>query len=580
MKKIAVFDLETDPFKAGRSPVPFLAGFFDGERTRIFKGKNCVAECYALMRKFGGYIYAHNGGKFDFRYLLPHLTKDKAELFAINGRAASFRLENGTEFLDSFCVLPVALKATGGKKDIDYRKLERDVRDEHMSEIIEYLKQDLYVLHEKVTEFVGEYGFGITLAGRTFAQFKEKFGIHPPKTNEFFDRRFRDYYYGGRVEFFELGPIKGTFKLIDINSAYPHAMTRGHAFGLEFETRDSLPGDRQTLETSFVRFIGRARGLPFRGEDKSLSFGEHAGEFFATGWELANAIDFGDVEIDAVISCLIPTETRNFSEFVHHFYGMKKKAEKGSSDELFAKFFLNSSYGRFALNPREFVDVKMTAYREEPEENIVWRKKVCAFVKMKHPELRGKKFREMAAAYWDKFADKWTIANDFEDDGITIWEKPVEIKSNSFFNVATAASITGCVRANLARALRSVKRPVYCDTDSIICSDTGKLRLGTDLGEWKLEAVSKKDGLHIAGKKLYAMEIADDPKGKKWKFASKGVRLKPEQIVRVAKGEKIVSKLDAPTFSIFTSQSVAGSERDFVERTTVRDDFRKRRSRK
>lgn len=576
MKPIATFDLETDPFKTGRSPVPFLAGFYDGKTIRIWKGENCVRECYRVMRKFDGYIYAHNGGKFDFRYLLPYLHKDKAELRPIKGRAARFVLPNKTEFRDSYCILPVPLKATGTKLEIDYRKFERNVRHKHMDEIIEYFKQDLRGLHEKVTEFVSEYGFGMTLAGRTFDQFKKHFGIEPPKTTEFHDRQFRRFYYGGRVEFFELGHLKGSFKLIDINSAYPAAMVKPHAFGVEFEELGREP--KRDAEQCFFRFVGSCSGgLPWRDEKtKTLSFGPREGEFFVTGWEYLAAKKAGVLRADEIISVYRPTETRDFAEFVNHFYTMKRKADKGSSEELFAKLLLNSSYGRFALDAREFRDTRMEDYGDEPAENKTNRKKVEKLVRKKFPKLRGEAYRLKCAAYWQAFEGRWELANTFEDEGISVWERQSEMKSNAFFNVATAASITGCVRAFMFESLRAVKRPVYCDTDSIICEDTGDLKLGSDLGEWKLECESEKDGVWVAAKKLYALKIKG---GKKpWKLASKGVRLSAEEICRVANGEKIKTTLEAPTFSIYTTRSVKGSAADFVTRTTQRDDLRKRRA--
>jgi hypothetical protein len=581
MKPIAVCDVETDPFKKFRSPQPFLAGWFDGKRTRTFWGKNCIRDCWKSMRKElrGYYIYWHNGGKFDARYFMPYLHKAKAVCKPIKGRMARFDLPDGTQFRDSYCLLPVPLKATGQKVEIDYRKFERHCREKHREEIMRYFKVDLTVPYEKVKEFVELYGFGMTMAGRTFDQLKKNFGIDPPKTNEFHDKGFRRYYYGGRVEFFRLGRCPGKYKLIDINSAYPNAMLQKHAFGLEFHATEKLPKNESVLQTCFVRFIGRSRGgLPFRGLDGSLSFLPHDGEFFVTGWEFVAARSAGAVQVREVVECLRPLECRDFSGFVNYFYKQKREAVKGSSEELFAKLFLNSAYGRFALNPREFRDVMMTDYAEEPEENEASRKKIKKYVKAKHPGIRGEAFRLLCADYWAGFDGKWERANDFEDIGVSIWERACEVRSNGFFNVATAASITGCVRAHMFESLRRVKNPVYCDTDSIICEDTGKLPLGAGLGEWKLEAESTRGGVHIAGKKLYAFELAPAYRknGKKWKLASKGVKLTAEEIVRVARGEVVKSTLIAPTFSLFTTRSVKGSKQDFITRTVRRDDQRRK----
>jgi len=542
------------------------------------------------MRKHlkGHYIYWHNGGKFDARYFLPYLIKAKAKLLPIKGRMARFILPDGTEFRDSYCLLPISLKSTGEKIEIDYRKMERNRREKHREEIITYWKQDLKLLHDKVSEFVAEYGFGMTLAGRTFDQLKKRFDICPPKCDEFHDATFRKFYYGGRVEFFSLGNPKGIFRMFDINSAYPAAMCKEHAFGLDFEATEKLPRNPETLKRCFVRLIGKSSGgLPFRDDSGSLSFAAHTGEFFVTGWEVEAAKRLGKLDIMEVIECLRPLETKSFKKFVDHFYTMKREAKKGSSEETFAKLFLNSSYGRFGLNPRDFRDVKLTAYLAEPEENEELRKTVKKVILKRRPGIRGESLKEKCVDLWKGLSGKWELANSFDDIGVSIWEKEVPIRSNSFFNVATAASVTGAVRAFMMESLAKVKNPVYCDTDSIMCEDAGELKLGRELGEWKLECETEADGVHIAGKKLYAMKVTKpywkkedrlEKDDRKWKLASKGVRLSPSEIVRCAAGEEIASTLIAPTFSLFTTKSIKGSQADFLTRRINRDDKRKRRN--
>ncbi len=154
-------------------------------------------------------------------------------------------------------------------------------------------------------------------------------------------------------------------------------------------------------------------------------------------------------------------------------------------------------------------------------------------------------------------------------------------KPMQFNNVATAASITGCVRAFLARSMAQCKGVLYCDTDSIIARDTSRLSLGNELGEWKLE--KECDEIYIAGKKLYAAHDyrgtpPQPPEGKKpewkeWKTASKGVRLTADEICQVAQDETdkgISYSFEAPNFSVFSGVT-------FTKRTVRRDDQRKKK---
>lgn len=532
MKLIGAGDMETDPFKQGRFPVPFTVGFFDGKIYRDWWGPNCVRDFVAHLKKsrWEGYIYFHNGGRFDFHFLLPYLPRD-VEIQAVKSRIAKIKAW-GVEFRDSFLLLPVGL-AHYAKEKFDYRWLEADVRESHKPAIRAYQKSDVFNLHAMVTDFIEEYGLGLTLAGRTFHILKHEFNLDPPKLSERHDTKFREFYYGGRVQFFKLGRLPGPWVLLDINSAYPRAMMEEHWFGASYEVRDSLPRSKKKLGQSFVDFTGEGGGaLPVRGLDGAVLFPLGVHRFQVTGWEFLAARETGHLKVHQVHLVYVPQHCENFRAYVEKFYRGKAaaKAKGDKAGELFNKLILNSLYGRFALNPREFKDVILMPYGKFP------------------PQKEG-----------------WSIARDFENAGLTLWERKTKVRHNSFFNVCTAASITGWVRAYLWRSLCAVKEPVYCDTDSIICRHPRKLRIGKNLGEWKKEGRARR--VHIAGKKLYAAELTDGT----WKCAAKGVKLSPRQICAVARGEVRTMTFDAPSYSLFGADS-------FTTRRVRRDDQRKRRN--
>jgi hypothetical protein len=68
----------------------------------------------------------------------------------------------------------------------------------------------------------------------------------------------------------------------------------------------------------------------------------------------------------------------------------------------------------------------------------------------------------------EDYPDGWTQHS--KNGDFCIWERPSP-RRGGFYNIATAASITGAARANLLRNLSLSDRPIYCDTDSIICED-------------------------------------------------------------------------------------------------------------
>jgi hypothetical protein len=153
--------------------------------------------------------------------------------------------------------------------------------------------------------------------------------------------------------------------------------------------------------------------------------------------------------------------------------------------------------------------------------------------------------------------------------------KPIPENKHRFYNAATAASITGYVRAMLFRAISQVDIPLYCDTDSIACLDTRSLPLGAGLGAWKVEG--DFDEYAIVGKKTYAFHKAGHPRNHDkdekhqylhWKTACKGVQLDPAQIYNCASGETITHSPLVPTYSvkrqqpIFTDRQVRSTAKD------------------
>ena len=124
-----------------------------------------------------------------------------------------------------------------------------------------------------------------------------------------------------------------------------------------------------------------------------------------------------------------------------------------------------------------------------------------------------------------------------------------------FYNLATAASITGFVRAMLWRAICVADTPVYCDTDSITAKGFGaNVKLSPALGDWEVEY--NYDRVVICGKKLYAMHVAGEKPHKvsAWKMASKGARLTHREMIKIASGEKVQFNNIVPTFSMSKSK--------------------------
>lgn len=509
--KTATIDYETDPFLYGRIPRPFVAGFYSEEiGFKYFWGERCIEDLLQFLDDLREphTIYAHNGGKFDFFLMLEHLQNP---LKIINGRIV--KCAYGIHTLqDSYAILPVPLSAYQ-KDSIDYEKLESHLREKHAPEILSYLETDCRALHSLVSRFIARFGPRITIGGTAIKELKR---IHPfDSQKQAHDERYRPYYFGGRVQAFETGILPGKWHVYDVNSMYPYTMREFlHPTGAAYISTYSGILDKKGRISGiadapfyFARIHCQQQGaFPVRVKNEPLNFDVPEGEFYVTSHELKAAIELGLVQNVKVIEAHVPMQTISFGDYVDTFMAEKVAAKKAKNkgDEIIAKLMLNSAYGKFGQNPENYFDYEIHI-DSEPE------------------------------------GDEWEIY--FAAPGKpSIWRKPSG--TQAFYDVATAASITGAARSVLLRAIHAAKRPVYCDTDSIICESLDLPLDDSALGKWKLEASG--DCIAVAGKKLYALRD-----GKTYpKIASKGARLEGREIFDLCRGNAVEWKNDAPSFSL------------------------------
>ena len=126
MNKVAVLDLETDPFEYGILVKPFVAGFYDGSRCITIWDPDCVRRLVLELEseKEPLTIYAHNGGRFDFFYFMPYIS---SALRIINGRIVKAAMGKH-ELRDSYAIMPFPL-ADYDKDSIDYDLLRPATRE-------------------------------------------------------------------------------------------------------------------------------------------------------------------------------------------------------------------------------------------------------------------------------------------------------------------------------------------------------------------------------------------------------------------------------------------------------------------
>lgn len=521
---IYTFDIETDPFLYGRRPEPFACGVFTGHDYKRFWGGDCIQQAHDYIVSLPpGIIYAHNGGRFDILgYCMLWVLG--LPMRVINNRivrATMSCLEGTHQLRDSYAIFPFRLadyKGKTQKKEIAITKLEASEiwtldkiqttsRELYKDEILEYLEWDCRSLWELVTGFIALYGPELTIGTTAMKQLKSMHTFETLPSQA--DDEIRSlYFYGGRVDCLQTGIIHGDFKLYDVNSMYPYVMANyDHPIGAA-----RMISKRITDDTCFITATGKNhRAFPIRKKDGGLDYTIRWGKFSVSRHEWDTAIRLGLFEPHQIHICYNFERRGNFRGFVEKFYDGRNLA-RADGDEVTAlclKYILNSGYGKFAQSPENYKEYAVTD-GDCPGEG--WKPSTIL-------DMNGR-----------------------QDGRYVVWTKPSVDASR--FNVATGASITGAARSVLMEAIACSTNPVYCDTDSLLCSSLSSDKDSSRLGAWKEEALV--DTAAIAGKKLYAFFN----KGSLVKKANKGFKITGADILRVCQGDKITSLNDAPTFKL------------------------------
>jgi hypothetical protein len=496
-------------------------------------------------------LYAHNGGKFDYHFLREHIESDQP-ISVIAGRLARCKI-GSVEFRDSLNLFGQTRLADFSKEEIDYRLMRKEVRHSHMPEIRKYLKSDCVNLLTIVTKFLERYGMQFTQAGASMKYWQKHYAPRQPDGRGYIPKQsaaqfetYSPFFFGGRVQCFASGYAQKEFSVVDINSAYPRAMLDAHPYEPTGLVTSRLPKEESSIPQCLIELDAVSKGaLPLRSQDRSLFFPEDETKirrYFTTGWELLAGLETNTIQVDRIVRVHHFGTPVNFKNYIEHFFNERANAKlaEDKAGDIFAKIFMNSLYGKWAASPSKYKEYMLSEYGTD--------------------------------AY-----QRW-LSQNYEDVGLwggrRMLRRNLPLEKHRYYNIATAASITGWVRAHLWRSLLKCSNPIYCDTDSIAAVETSNLDIGKKLGQWKLEATC--DEYAIAGKKNYAFHVkgADRPLHVKrqkpldanesrdeweklrkcWKIASKGSDLSPGEMIRAAQGEIITNFASVPNFSVHKNE--------------------------
>lgn len=430
-----------------------MLGFFDGVEGIIFTDIPKFLDM--IFEKYHGYkIFAHYGGKFDFRFLFKYLRKEdgiKWEMIELAGRIASLRVHKGKkwfQFYDSGHLLGSSLKELARAFNVKHQKLTppdfKSMKD--TPEVRRYCLQDCRALYEVIEkfcdwDFVKQTGLKMTLPQQAYYIFRllltEKMtGLEPYEEKE-----LRESYHGGRVEVFQT--FGKNLNFYDVNSLYPYVMRN-------FDYPNGIPEIKNEYTTKRLGVWKVLLDVPRvwlpilpRTIENKLCFPSGVFSGWFTTPELEMAKERGAKILKTYKGYVFPYTVRPFNRFIETFYSIKQRSEKGGADYLISKLLMNSLYGKFGMK-RERDQIVMT-----------------------HP---NEAFEKGYIPY---------------DDDLDLYLRPT-ISKAQYVLPHIAAYITSYARLELYRWMEQCGTDLfYCDTDSII---TGReLPTGTELGQLKLE---------------------------------------------------------------------------------------------
>lgn len=508
MKKVAVFDIEATNWTNFA-----CLGFFDGETYKVYWGIEHFLEDF-LTKKYRGFnCFAHFGGKYDFRFLIPALVSaGKYNLYFLERSSKIMSIKvvctatrQSWKFSDSYFLLPMSLKEAGRNFGIRYMKLDFDVENEKdfkSAKAQEYLKNDCLGLYEILEKF-SNWGLNggtlkMTLPSQSLHVFKTHFLKERLKTlNETQENFIRKTYFGGRVEIFKMQGENLFY--YDFNSLYPRVMLEEMPCGRSVQVSSYHPN-----KIGFYRIRANIPKdtiippLPVVA-NKKLYFPNGDGEFYTTTAEI-KLLEELKIPFKVLEGIVFERKAPIFREYIEKMWEIRQTYPKGTPDNMLAKLLMNSLYGK-------------TGQRRDNQELIFSNK----------PE-KG-----------------WTVYD--EKFGLYIKDKA----SRSRFILPYLASyVTSLARACLYRAFLRVgpENVWYCDTDSIITSK--KMPVGEGLGDLKLEYTIKK-GVFLQPK-AYALELKDGSQIVKVK-GMKNIELNVSDFIKALKSGEM-SEINAKYYNI------------------------------
>lgn len=327
----------------------------------------------ARLLSMPGAIWAHNGGAFDFKWLLDWMTvfDCEAQVIATGGRVISIRCGQ-TRFFDSMALAKISLEDfTSGlsiaKQKLDlpcickldcggYCSIKRDMAPAHLARMLEYQKADcesLYLALQALREFAAgaDLDLGATVGGSAFRNAARLLGLPKPTLGKMDFKFARRAAYGGRTQLFI--PYCAEGYETDVNSMYPSRLGYHPVPVGTYEKLYDSDAHRAFLDARPGIYRARVNvpqmhmpPLPVHVDGRNAyPYGEFEGVWALPELQYAQALG---VNVSVFEGLAWEREDVMFRPWVERTYNMRFSAPGGKKGPLgtFMKFYLNSVGGK------------------------------------------------------------------------------------------------------------------------------------------------------------------------------------------------------------------------------------------
>jgi hypothetical protein len=382
---VKLFSFDTEDDSRGK---PLLVDFYDGKNHFTFT--DTVKAWEWIAKQEPAQVWACNT-EYDLLNLFGDWTAKVLTLqYVSSGLMRATMDESDVVFYDTLRHWPMSVEAMG--KFIGKPKMKDYLSDRVTPKLKAACLRDTEIVYEFVRTMLSRYDslnlqIKSTLPAMAMQYWNNCFNKWElPKLKQDLRDKFREGYYGGRVEVYRFGKINGPIYHYDINSLYPYVMKR-------FEYPDITRKEKKTNKPDFHKF-GMANidieipyhnipCLPFRSNKEILfPYGKMKGVYCYP--EIRQAIIDGGKVLKVHWAIEYDRGITPFTGYVDTCY-QNRLESKTELDEKFWKLMMNSLYGKFGskdslltlTGDREFIITTASRFS-----NVIWSAYVTCYARL------------------------------------------------------------------------------------------------------------------------------------------------------------------------------------------------------